>query len=249
MPRKPSKQVQTSAGCLPLRKLLEEGQSAGWKRWNQAQASFLQAMWQFDRNIVSGVATQGDNQNGKGDSFGDLLCAGKDLSYRPAVPGRIFSGHALDAAYPAKGVVDVLIETKAAGAPKSARSTKQTNVLGRDGSADLDKRVKEAGLKTIDLKAERARNEGAGSGPSGDLIGWLRSSKPRCYMLLAVRVLGDSDLQRTIRMAQSADQVMDGCGLFCYEPADGRYLPRDVPRGIEMDHMLTRICEELRGLL
>ncbi|MBI5708823.1 MAG: hypothetical protein HZC42_00715 [Candidatus Eisenbacteria bacterium] len=254
MPRKASKLVQTSPGCRPLRELLERAQTEDWSRWQQAQAPFLEAMWKFDESFSAGSATQGDNQNGKGDFFGDLVCgllercSEETLSYRPSVPGRIFRGHALDAAYPASGVVEVFVETKMAGAPKSPRNPSQKNRLGRAGSADLDKRVKEAGLKTIDLKAEWARNQGVGGGPTGDLLTWLRRTKPSCYILLAVRVVDDGDLQRTIRMAQSADQVMDGCGLFCYGPSVGRYAPLEVPLSLEMDRMVTRICEQLREL-
>ncbi len=211
-------------------------------------------MWRFDENFAAGHATQGDNQNGKGDSFGDFICgllercSGKNLNYRPSVPGRIFRSHALDAAYPASGVVEVFIETKTAGAPKSPRNPRQRNPLGRAGSSDLDKRVKEAGLKTIDLKAEWARNEGAGSGPAGDLIAWLRRAKPSCHILFAVRVVDSNDLRQTIKKAQSAAQLMDGCGLFCYQPAGRAYEPLEVPLELEMDRAVTRICEQLRAL-
>ncbi|MEK7331551.1 MAG: hypothetical protein AAB113_12200, partial [Candidatus Eisenbacteria bacterium] len=242
------------AGCLPLRELLEEAGRQRWRRWQQAERAFLDAMWRFDANFSTGRATQGDNQNGKGDFFGDLLCgllercSDKTLSYRPGVPGRVFQGHALDAAYPATGIVEVFIETKTAGAPKSPRNPSQRNPLGRPGASDLDKRIKEAGLKTIDLKAEWARNEGAGSGPAGDLLTWIRRSRPSCYIIFAVRIVDDNDLQRTVRMAQSADQITDGCGLFCYQPVDGRYVSREIPSQLELDRMVTRICEQLRAL-
>jgi len=134
------------------------------------------------------------------------------------------------------------------GAPRTLRNPSQRNPLGRPGSADLDKRVKEAGLKTIDLKAEWARTAGRGGGPGADFITWLRRSKPSCYLLLAIRVVDDSDRRRAIRLADAANQVMDGCGLFSYSPAEDRYVPREVPTHLELDRLLSRICDELRQL-
>lgn len=226
-----------------------------WSRWAQAQDGFLAAMWTFDQLVEAGIATQGENQNGKGDFFGDLICtllehcSGKELVTRPGVAGRVFTNHALDAVYPATGAVKVLLETKMAGAPRSPRNQRsQRNVLGRAGSADLDKRIKEAALKTIDLKAESARQAGAGAGPQGDLIGWLRQSEPSCYTLLAVRVIDDADAARTIRLAQAAQELSDGCGLLAYRPQGTRYVLKSVPRALELDILLTRICEQLRSL-
>lgn len=211
-------------------------------------------MWRFDQNFAAGIADQGDNQNGKGDFFTDLLCvllehcSGKELNYRPAVAGRIFRGHALDAAFPAQGTVEVLIETKACGAPKTSRNPKQKNPLGRPGHADLGKRIKEAGLKTIDLKAEWARREGKGGGPTGDFITWLRRSKPSCYLLLAVRVVDDRDLKQAIHMTDTANQVMDASGLFAFRPGEKGYVTCPVSTTIEIDRVLSRICDQLRAL-
>ncbi|MDR7418359.1 MAG: hypothetical protein QN178_05575 [Armatimonadota bacterium] len=209
-------------------------------------------MWRFDQNFSRGTANQGDNQNGKGDSFTDLLClllercSGKELTARPRVAGRIFRNHALDAAYPATGPVELLLETKVAGAPRNPRNPRQQNPLGRPGSADLDKRIKEAGLKTIDLKAEWARLEGRGGGPGADFITWLRRSKPACHLLLAVRVVDDGDLQRAVRTAEAANQVMDACGLFCYAPRADRYVTSPVPTHLEIDRVFSRVCDALR---
>lgn len=211
-------------------------------------------MWAFDHNFAIGIANQGDNQNGKGDFFTDLTCvllercSGKVIEFRPSVNGRIFRNHNLDAAYPALGPVEVLIETKIAGAPKSPRNPLQRSALGRPGSSDLDKRIKEAGLKTIDLKAEWARIEGLGGGPSGDFITWLRRSKPSCYLLLAVRTIDGADFLRAVRAADAANSVMDACGLVCYEPAGDHYELRKVPTHLEMDRVMSRICDQLRAL-
>lgn len=212
-------------------------------------------MWEVDQLIESGVATAGESRNGKGDFFGDLLCAllekcsGKELINRPGTAGRVFSSHALDAAYPKHGAIKILLETKVAGAPKSHRNKKsQKNPLGRAGSADLDKRVKEAALKTIDLKAESARQGGAGQGPQGDLISWIRQSDPKCFMLLAIRVVDPADLARTIKQAHAAQDYSDGCGLIAFAPRQGGYELCEVPRQLDMDITLTRICEQLRHL-
>jgi hypothetical protein len=49
-------------------------------------------------------------------------------------------------------------------------------------------------------------------------------------------------------MAEAGNQVMDGCGLFCYEPSESAYAPSEVPLHLEMDRVLGRICDELRNL-
>jgi hypothetical protein len=101
------------------------------------EESFLEAMWAFDTGFAQGQATQGDNQNGKGDFFNDLIalllenCSGKTLHGRGTVPGMIFPTHNLDTSYPATGTVEILVETKVTGAPKSPRNPKQKNLRGR----------------------------------------------------------------------------------------------------------------------
>ncbi len=254
MSRPINKRLATSQGCIPLLELIRAAQNTGWSTWASAEAAFLEAIWGFDRNFIDGVATQGDNQNGKGDFFTDFMCillercSGKALGARPTVPGRIFQNNALDAAYPPSGVVEVLIETKVAGAPRTRRNPSQRNPLGRPGSADLDKRIKEAGLKTNDLKAEWARTAGRGGGPGGDFITWLRRSRPSCFLFLAVRVVDDSDLRRAIRLADASNQVMDGCGLCYYFPTTSGYVVREVPVHLQLDRVFSRVCDELRQL-
>jgi hypothetical protein len=100
-----------------------------------------------------------------------------------------------------------------AGAPKTLRNPSQKNPRGRMGSADLDKRIKEAGLKTIDLKAEWARSAGKGGGPTNDLVTWLRRSKPLSFLFMAIRVVDENDRERTIHFANAAAQMMDAVGL------------------------------------
>ncbi len=225
-------------------------------RWTQVEEPFLEAMWGFDQAFAAGLADQGDNQNGKGDFFTDLIalilehCSGKELHGRGAVPGLIFPNHNLDTSYPKEGTVEVLIETKVAGAPKTPRNPQQKNPKGRAGSADLDKRVKEAGLKTIDLKAEWARNAGQGGGPTSDLLTWLRQSKPLSFLFLAIRVVDRADLERTLFFANAANRMMDDVGLVVYEPAASgqRYQALKVPPHLELDRVLSRVCTALRIL-
>jgi hypothetical protein len=236
--------------------MYEQATVSGAKVWPDVESAFLSAMWGFDQNFIAGVANQGDNQNGKGDFFTDLIalllerCSGKSLQGRGAVPGLIFPTHNLDASYPPSGTVEVLVETKAAGAPKTGRNPKQKNPLGRPGSSDLDKRIKEAGLKTIDLKAEWARTEGRGGGPTSDLVSWLHASKPKCFLFMAIRVVDEDDALRTVSFANAASQIMDGVGLVTYQPNPARsgYVTCNVPSHLELDRVLSRVCTALRNL-
>jgi hypothetical protein len=256
MPRKTSPRVATSPGCAPLRAMYQAAEKRKPSRWPDVEREFLQAMWEFDQKFANGEANQGDNQNGKGDFFTDLIalllenCSEKALFGRGNVPGLIFPNHALDASYPQTGTVEVLIETKVAGAPKTLRNPSQKNPLGRMGSADLDKRIKEAGLKTIDLKAEWARSAGKGGGPTNDLVTWLHRSSPMSVLFMAIRVLDQNDLERTIHFANAATQMMDAVGLVAYEPnpKKNRYRVLKGPPHLELDRVLYRVCTALRNL-
>lgn len=256
MTRKTSPRVSRSAGCRPLFLMYQEAIAANPSRWPQVEVPFLSAMWDFDQEFAAGRANQGDNQNGKGDFFTDLIalllenCSGKEIEGRGAVPGLIFPKHNLDTTYPKTGTVEILVETKAAGAPKTLRNPLQKNPKGRPGSSDLDKRVKEAGLKTIDLKAEWARNAGQGGGPTSDLLTWLRQSKPLSFLFLAIRVVDKKDFDRTVFFANAANQMMDGVGLVAYEanPLGNGYQARQIPPHLELDRTLSRVCTALRNL-
>jgi hypothetical protein len=256
MSRKTSPRVADSPGCLPLYKMYQEAVAAKPSRWTQVQDRFLSAMWDFDQAFAVGLADQGDNQNGKGDFFTDLIalllenCSDKKLHGRGAVPGLIFPNHNLDTSYPPQGTVEILIETKVAGAPKSLRNPQQKNPKGRPGSSDLDKRIKEAGLKTIDLKAEWARGAGQGGGPTSDLLSWLKASKPKAFLFLAIRVVDAKDFERTLFFANAANQMMDAVGLMAYEPnpSGTGYRAAEIPTHLELDRILSRVCTALRVL-
>lgn len=256
MTRKTSPRVAKSAGCRPLFEMYQWATGSKPSRWPQVEDRFLAAMWDFDQAFAAGQANQGDNQNGKGDFFTDLIalllenCSDKELHGRGSVPGLIFPKHNLDTTYPKTGTVEVLIETKAAGAPKSIRNPLQKNPRGRPGSSDLDKRIKEAGLKTIDLKAEWARHAGQGGGPTSDLVTWLHRSKPSCFLFLAIRVVDPKDLERTLFFANAANHMMDGVGLAAYETNSlgNGYQACLVPPHLELDRVLSRVCTALRNL-
>jgi len=260
-PRTTSKTVATKPGCAPLKVAYESAVRARPKTWEEVEGQFLQAMAKFDANIAKGVADMGDLQNGKGDFFNDLLalllenCAKVTLFSRGGVPGLTFPKHNLDVTFPNTGVVEFLLEAKAVGTPKHPGSPK-ARAIGRAGSADLDKRVKEIGFKTIDLKAEYARIMAArGESPttiSGDLTAWLHSVKPRAYVFIAARVIGDKDLARVVRFANVAGLVSDAVGVYCFAPASAsqptKYIRQEVPPHIELSRVLFRACQDLTAL-
>jgi hypothetical protein len=231
------------------------------KSWDQVEDDFVRAMELFDANVASGTASMGDLQNGKGDFLNDLVallmegCGGVELHSRRGVPGLVFPNHNLDVTYPAKGDVRFALEVKAVGTPRHPQSPTQ-KPIGRPGSSDLPKRVKEAAFKTIDLKAEYGRivtgQGGRASGPSGNLTTWLRSVPPKSYMFVAARVVGKTDLEATVRCASAAAQVMDGVGLFCFGPVDEAkpttYIKYAVPAEIGMARVLYRACQDLTAL-
>lgn len=222
---------------------------------------FLRGMEGFDANIASGLADMADLQNGKGDFFNDLIalllenCAGVELFSRGKVPGLIIPNHNLDVTYPSSGTIKFLLEAKAVGTPKHPGSPK-AKPMGRSGSADLDKRVKEIGFKTIDLKLEHSRiasSEGhSPNSMTGDLSAWLKQSDPQCYVFIAARVVGDKDLARVIRFADLAGLVSDAVGLFCFRPTSEKspttYQSMAVPPHLEIGRVLFRACQSLTAL-
>jgi hypothetical protein len=225
--------------------------------FRDVESIYLKAMQEFDALVADGTADQGDIQNGKGDFLNDMLalilanCSGKQLHTRPGVPGLSFRNHKLDVAYPATGTVQLVIETKATGIPKHPRNKKQKHPEGRGGSADLEKRIKEASFKNIDIKAEAARIEGKGGGPTSDLSTWLTSAPPRCYLFLAVRVRDEADLKRSIDFGHTAATWFDACGLYCYgwDKDHENYEAKLVgATSLELDRVLSNVCTALRAM-
>jgi hypothetical protein len=259
--RSTSKLVAKKAACAPLLRMYQAAEKARPKTWGAVEREFVRAMEEFDANVAAGIASMGDLQNGKGDFLNDLVallmegCGGVQLYSRRGVPGLVFPNHNLDVTYPNTGVVKFTLEVKAVGTPRHPQSPEQ-KPIGRPGSSDLPKRVKEAAFKTIDLKAEYGRiMAGQGreaSGPSGNLTTWLRSVQPKSYLFVSARVVGKTDLEATIRCASAAAQVMDGVGLFCFGPAEEAtpttYVTHGVPAEIGMDRVLYRACQDLTAL-
>jgi hypothetical protein len=237
------------------------------RAWNAVEDAYLRAIEKLDDNLVSGAANMGDLQNGKGDFFNDLLalllegCAEIPLYSRRLVPGFIFPTHNLDITYPGQttDVARFLVEAKALGTPKHPGSPEE-GPLGRQGSADIRKRVSELAFKTIDLKAEHGRIEAMEGrrptvNPGGNLTTWLRAASPRTYLFISARVISETDLRAVISYAGRAAQVEDGVGVFCYEPISEatptRYRPvtRDIPTELQLARALYRACEDLTAIL
>jgi hypothetical protein len=208
-----------------------------------------------------------DLQNGKGDFFNDLLalllegCSGiENLYARANVPGLLVEVHNLDGVYPSTGEIGFLLEAKMMGTPRHALNRKQRDPKGRRGSADIGKRVKELAFKSIDLKGEASRRRAilgqrpvAGGAGGGDLSTWLRSSEPRIYLFLAVRVISDSDFRAVVKWCGAAAQVVDAVGLYCFEPVSDAqpttYRQRDgIPPELALDRTLFRACLDLQNL-
>ena len=232
------------------------------RSWNEVEVGFVAAMQAFDGNVASGLADMGDLQNGKGDFFNDLLalllenCADVALYSRGGVPGLIFPNHNLDVTYPYSGLVGFTLEAKAVGTPRHPGSPRQ-KPIGRPGSADLAKRVKEVAFKTIDLKAEYGRlvamrGQSPATAPGGNLTTWLRTVRPNAYLFIAARIVSKTDYDATLAFARTAAHVEDGVGLFCFGPrADGdlmAYKPMPVPTELSMERVLYRACQDLVGL-
>jgi hypothetical protein len=247
--------------------------------WNQVEEPFLSAMSAFDSGLPA--AFEGSDQdksrqsrelsaalqNGKGDWFNNVIasllerCSGVETLYvRRRAPGLIIPEHNLDGVYPGDETreIEFLLEAKMMGTPKHANSPGERPV-GRAGSADTNKRVKELAFKSIDLKGEAARRltmigtaPTAGGAGGGDLSTWLHASRPRIYFFMGIRVVGGTDFAAVIRWAETAAQVVDAVGLYCYEPMPGsftQYRRRGgVPTAYELERVLYRACTELQGL-
>lgn len=231
------------------------------KAWEDVEDLFLRGMEGLDANIASGVAKMGDLQNGKGDFFNDLIalllenCADVQLWSRRSVPGLIIPTNNLDVTYPNSDPIEFVLEAKAVGTPRHPGSPKQ-KAIGRQGSADLAKRIKEVGFKTIDLKAEYARNmTSSGTSPaamSGDFVTWLHSVKPRSYLFVAARVTTDRDREQVFRYARRARFVSDDVGVFCFRPVSEAspttYRAERVDDDLELSRALFRACRALTSI-
>jgi hypothetical protein len=225
------KALATGPACAPFRQHLTDirVQVPPPTHWDAVAPQFLKAMEAFDDAVIAGAASEGERQNGKGDYFNDLLAfvleqaSGTVLSKRSGVSGLIFPNHSLDVTYPAVGeIIEVLVEAKMMGTPKHPGNP-AAKPEGRLGSADMLKRCKEAGFKTIDLKAGFGyKLTQAGQSDqeqiSGSLTDWLRKVKPSSYVVFGVRVVNPHDFRAIIATATAMTQVMDRVGVYAYRP-------------------------------
>lgn len=278
-PRSPKSVLLDNPYCGPLRTMYAALVGSSATSWNQVENEFLTAMSRFDSGLPVAFSGSDDDknrqskelsaalQNGKGDWFNNVLacllerCSGLDTLYvRRRAPGMIIPEHNLDGVYPGDQTreIEFLLEAKMMGTPKHANSPGE-KPAGRAGSADTNKRVKELAFKSIDLKGEAARRlamvgtaPAAGGAGGGDLSAWLHTSRPRIYFFMAVRVLGDTDFAAVLRWAETAAQVVDAVGLYCYESTGSsftEYRQRSgVPTPYELERVLYRACIELRAL-
>jgi hypothetical protein len=247
---------QGTGARKPLAQALAAAEKRATGSFARVESLFLQAMWKFDQSVALGVADQGDIQNGKGDFLNDFLGvllahgSGKEMARRPGVPGLSFRRHKLDCAYPATGDVLFVAETKATGIPKHPRNPKQKNPDGRPGSQDLEKRVKEASLKNIDIKAEHARRVGKGGGATSDLVTFLRQTPPLTCMFITSRVVDDGDRAAVEDFGRICQVWFDYCGIYCYglDAARTAYVQKPVHTTLELDRTLSQVQTALRAM-
>lgn len=238
--------------------------SAAPKSWAAVEDGFLRAMETFDTAVAAGFATDGERQNGKGDYFNNLLAlilenaVGVDLQKRSGVQGLIFAKHSLDVTYPSTGIPQVLVEAKMMGTPQHPGNKTTGGPEGRAVSKDILKRCKEAGFKAIDLKLAYGMQQSESgmpqqAGPSGDLMSWLKSAKPRSYLIVAARVVSEADLRRVVDTTSAMSDVMDGVGLVAYRPKDyvvqglgaATYESARVPANLEIRRVMQRLTADL----
>lgn len=253
--------------CRPLKEAYDRAEAANPTVWAHVQADFLQAMSEFDTLRAQGRVKDGAQRNGRGGFFNDLLglilerCAGLETLYkRTLVHGRVFKTHELDVTYPAAGPAQFTLEAKVLGTPiHPGNTTSQKNPLGRSGSSDLDKRLKEAGFKAIDLKAEFDLLTATAGGSAvtghghGSLTSWLRLQRPTAYAFVAARCVDQGDYERVMLSAAAVNQIFDQVGVFCFSPVSPteptRYRPLAVrPNAYDINHVLNEACRDLRQI-
>ena len=80
----------------------------------------------------------------------------------------------------------------------------------------------------------------------------MHGQAPRIYFFLAARVISDSDFAAVLRWAETAAQVVDAVGLYCYEPIGGTYTVyqrrEGVPAAYALERVLYRACLDLREI-
>jgi hypothetical protein len=250
--------VATRFSFGPFGALIERIVAGRVERFSEIEDEFMAAMSDFDMLQAAGELTSGQYQ-AKGLFFNEIIArliergAGQGVAQRGKRRGILLANVDVDICFPAdpKTRPEVIAETKMMGTPKHPRSPK-AGPLGRPGSRDLDKRVREIALNVIDLKL--ADVEG-GSTPIGDIATWIQQTTPPFFGFFAIRVVGDTDRRAAESRAQLlANSYANGVGLFLYGPVDpetdvGRVTYRVLkpPGGMAIDDAVTRICRQIRS--
>jgi hypothetical protein len=68
---------------------------------------------------------------------------------------------------------------------------------------------------------------------------------------MAVRVIDEKDLERTIKYGHTAAHWFDGCGLYCYgwnKKHSAYEAKRIADPNLRLDRVLSRVCTALRTM-
>ncbi len=241
-----------------FRSLLDRVEAERIQTFADIEADFLHAMSAFDRRVVLGEISSGENQN-KGLFFNELIarlverCAGFGVAQRGRRPGILTQQVDVDLCFPPdKNARPALIaEVKMAGTPKHPRSPKQ-GWLGRPASADVDKRIREIALNVIDLKLADVQG---GTTAIGDITSWIQSTRPSFFAIFGLRVIDDNDLRKVMeRFQHLANSYANGVGLALYGPADPNtnaglvtYRAIKAPGGMSIDDAVRRMCRVIKS--
>lgn len=89
----------------------------------------------------------------------------------------------------------------------------------------------------------------AAADPGGSLTSWIRSVPPFSYLFIAARAVSRLDFDAIVKFAQTAAQVQDGVGIFCFMPVSPdqptTYTKVAVPTALSLDRVLYRACQDL----
>ncbi len=236
-----------------LQRALEEVGTPRARLWTEVESRFLRVLWDLDRSDGADAPRAANKQQRRERFFGKLVklllenSSGCMLSGRGSSSGVIFREHQLSTHYPTDGRVEILVESKVVSGPR-AEDSRRRNAAVRSSSAELRRRINAPFLRAIDLKAERARREGASQGPAASLESWLRQSQPMCFLFLAVEVVDDRELLKTIQVGSDASKMMDCVSLVAYRrDCEGPgYAGLKVPASLELDRGVSRLASILR---
>lgn len=241
-----------------FRTLLDRVEAERIQTFGDIEAGFLHAMSAFDRRVVMGDISSGENQN-KGLFFNELIarlverCSSFGVAQRGKRPGILTQQVDVDLCFPEdRHARPILIaEVKMAGTPKHPRSPKQ-GWLGRPASADVDKRIREIALNVIDLKLADVQGS---TTAIGDITSWIQSTRPAFFAIFGLRVIDDNDLRKVMaRFQHLANSYANGVGLALYGPTDTTtnaglvtYRALKSPGGMSIDDAVKRMCRLIKS--